>query len=325
MGYKQHFQQGSQCTAGAIPTKKAACGGSSYVLLILIFIVSRVVYYLLGVRFDASGLTEYLQFINVDLLRHHLLQSLYYLHFQPPGYNLFLGIVLQMFPYTYGAVFHAINLIFGAAITCFLFCLMRSLGVRVRLALIMTVFFCLSPAVVLYENWILYDYQITFFLALGAVFLFRFIKYCNAMNAIGFLSCQLWLVMIRNQYHLIYFVVICVLLFYFAKRNRQLVACIGSVLVILVLALYMKNLLLFGRFASSTWMDMNLALLTTHQLTPEERNLFVSQGKLSPLSTAMEAACHTQPPVLGIPIAALRPYVAIPPQTSIPVLVHATS
>jgi hypothetical protein len=178
--------------------------------------------------------------------------------------------------------------------------------------------FVVSPGVVLFENFILYEYQMMFFLTVSAVLLFHSFAHRSAVSALGFLVCQFWLVMVRNQYHLVYFAVIYVLLLYFTKHNRRLIAGAGSILLAVVLSLYLKNLLLFGQFVSSTWMEMNLAILTSRQLTPEERQLFVSEGKLSRLTGEMEY--DSLSPIIGVTVSSFRPYITMPPPTSIPVL-----
>jgi hypothetical protein len=283
---------------------------SPYALLLLIFIASRAAYYQLGVRFDARGVDWFSQFLDPELLRHHLLQSLFYLHQQPPGYNLFLGVVLKLFPTTYGAAFHAIHLVFGAVIACFLFHLMRCLGVGVRLAFTATVLFIVYPGFVLRENFILYEYQMLFLLMGSAVFLFHFFERRSAASAIGFLVCQFWLVMVRNYFHMVYFAAIFVLLLYFTRHNRRLVAGVGSILVAVILGIYLKNFVVFGQFTSSTWLGMNMGFIT-YQLNPQERQFFASQGKLSRISTEMN---------LGVPLSAYRPYITMPAKTSIPAL-----
>jgi hypothetical protein len=289
---------------------------SPYVLLLTIYIVSRIAYYLLGVRFDARGLPTYLQFIDTELLQHNLLQSLFYLHWQPPGYNLFLGIVLKLFPHASTAAFHVIHLAFGAAIICSLYYLMRTLSVRSSIALVTTAVFMVSPGIVLFENFIMWEYQLTFFLVLSAVFLFRFFKHRGFGYAIGFLLCQFWLVMSRNQYHLVYFFLTFVLFVYFTKYNRRAVALAGSILLALILALFLKNLVLFGKFASSTWLEMGMGPLLLHQMTHEERVSLVARGKLSPLATNAFPDQFDY----GIPLSALRPFITAPEKTSIPVL-----
>jgi hypothetical protein len=285
---------------------------SPYVLLLGAFTVSRAVYYLLGVRFDAEGLDWYFQFLDPELLRHNLVQSLFYLHMQPPGYNLFAGVVLKLFPHAYAAAFHAVHLAFGAAVTCLLFYLMRRLGVRVRLALIATALFMVSPGVVLFENFILYEYQMMFFLTVSAALLFHFSARRRAVSALGFIACQFWLVMIRNQYHVVYFAFIFAVFLYFTGRpERRVVAGVGSVLLAVVLAVYLKNQILFGQFVSSTYLGMNISALTTYQLTPEEKEAFVSRGAISRASTEM---------CIGAPLSSYYPFIIMPPKTSIPAL-----
>lgn len=69
-----------------------------YALLAIVFAVSRLGYYLLGVRFDARPVLHYYQFVDPELLKHRLVESLFYLHIQPPGWNLYIGAVLKFFP-----------------------------------------------------------------------------------------------------------------------------------------------------------------------------------------------------------------------------------
>ncbi|MBN2036761.1 MAG: phospholipid carrier-dependent glycosyltransferase [Chitinispirillaceae bacterium] len=285
---------------------------SPYLFLLAVFTISRAVYYLLGVRFDAEGLGWYFQFLDPELLRHRLAQSLFYLHMQPPGHNLFAGVLLKLFPHAYAAAFHAVHLVCGAAVTCLLFYCMRSLGVRVRLALAATALFMVSPGVVLFENFILYEYQMMFFMTVSAALLFHYSAHRRAISAVGFLACQFWLVMLRNQYHLVYFAFIFAVLLYFAaKPERRAVAAAGSVFCALILALYLKNQILFGQFVSSTYLGMNISALTTFHLTPGEKQAFVAEGKIS------RASAET---CIGSPLSYFYPYIVMPPKTSIPAL-----
>ena len=66
--------------------------------VIIAFIVSRLLYLWAGVRFDQSSLDHFWQYIDISLLQHNLGQSIWYLHSQPPLYNLFLGCVLKLSP-----------------------------------------------------------------------------------------------------------------------------------------------------------------------------------------------------------------------------------
>jgi hypothetical protein len=283
---------------------------SPYTFLVVLFAISRTVYYLLGVRFDARGLTVFFQLLDPELLRHKLLQSLFYLHMQPPGYNLFVGVILKLFPHTYVTAFHGIHLVFGVSIMCLMFHLMRCLGVSARFSLVATALFIVSPEVILFENYLLYEYLLVFILMVSAALLFHFFIHRSIGGAIGFLVCQFCLVLLRNHFHLVYFIMVFALLLYFTKRNRRLVTGVGSVLLAIVVALYLKNLILFGHFASSTWLGMCMGTIVTHQLTPQERQHLASQGQLCP-ATEMDP-CSS--------VWTFRPYIKMPAKTSIPAL-----
>ena len=64
---------------------------SANALLSLVFVLSRIGYYLLGVRFRCSAVLHFWQFVGPELLKYRLLESLYYLHIQPPDFNLYKG------------------------------------------------------------------------------------------------------------------------------------------------------------------------------------------------------------------------------------------
>jgi hypothetical protein len=125
---------------------------SPYALLLLVFAFSRIGYYLLGVRFDARPVFHFFQFIDPELLKHRLLESIYYAHAQPAGFNLYVGIILKLFPGSYSVAFHVVYLLLGAVICCLLYYLMRVCGVASSLAVILTSLFIVSPGVVLFEN-----------------------------------------------------------------------------------------------------------------------------------------------------------------------------
>ena len=67
----------------------------------MLFALSRLGYYLAGVRFDARPILHYYQFVDPQLLKHRLIESMYYLHVQPLGLNIYTGIALKLFPQSY--------------------------------------------------------------------------------------------------------------------------------------------------------------------------------------------------------------------------------
>jgi hypothetical protein len=281
-----------------------------YLLLVGVFVVSRLIYYSLGVRFDARPVLSFFQFIDPELLKHRLLESLYYLHVQPPGFNLYTGIVLKLFPNAYSAVFHGIYIVFGMVICCLIYYLMSVCGVKSWLALVLTSLFIISPGVVLYENFMLYEYFLVLLLLTAATALYNFCRGEKAIYAVLFFTCLLFLLLMRNHFHLIYIVGAFLLLLYFYKGRRQMLFLSGVVPLLLAFGLFFKNWILFGAFASSTWLGMNMSVILTHQLTQDEARGFISRGLISPVAT-IDA---------GEPIARYLQYVQMPSQTGIPVL-----
>ena len=281
-----------------------------YALLAMAFAVSRLGYYLLGVRFDARPVLYYYQFIDPELLKHRLFQSLFYLHIQPPGWNLYTGAVLKFFPTSYPSVFHSIYLLLGLGICWSIYHLMRICGVRRWLAFSLALWFIVSPGVILFENYMLYEYQVAFLLVVAAVALGHFIQGPRALWAMLFFAALFALVLVRNIFHLAYFIAILAALAFLSRTRRRTVLLCGALPLLGILVLYSKNWMLFGSFSGSTWMGMNMDVITAHQLTSEEANTFVRRGVISPVSLLD----------LGSPIALYGSFITITAPTGIPVL-----
>src|SRR6202046_3395240 len=273
-----------------------------YALLAMAFAVSRLGYYLLGVRFDARPCLYYYQFIDPELLKHRLFQSLFYLHIQPPGWNLYTGAVLKFFPTFYPSVFHSLYLLLGLGICCSIYHLMRICGVRRWLAFSLALWFIVSPGVILFENYMLYEYQVAFLLVVAAVALVHFIQDSRSLWAMLFFAALFGLVLVRNIFHLAYFIAIMAALAVLSRTRRRTVLLCGALPLLGILALYSKNWMLFGNFSGSTWMGMNMDVITVHQLTSEEARYFVHRGVISQASLLD----------LGSPIDLYAPYIKMP-------------
>ncbi|MEO6940288.1 MAG: hypothetical protein ABI444_09160, partial [Candidatus Kapaibacterium sp.] len=122
----------------------------AYYLLAAVFVVSRVIFYLLGIRFDSTPLDTFWQFIDPVLLQARLWESLFYLHSQPPLFNLFLGIVLNISPEHYTSMYHGVYFLLGAWMTYLLFELLNGLGLSVKWAYGVTLAFILSPPAIIF-------------------------------------------------------------------------------------------------------------------------------------------------------------------------------
>jgi hypothetical protein len=279
-------------------------------VVLFAWVCSRVLYYAAGLRFNATPVAKYWQFIDPELMRTDLLRSLFYLHMQPPGSNLLIGLVVKFFPHSYPTALQIFYLAQGVTIALALLRLMELFRVPPRIAAGLTVLFIVNPGCVLYENFATYEYTVLLLLLCAAIALFRFCQAPAAGRSLAFFAIVLALVMIRNQFHLIYVCLVAAGLAWMVPVGRRavLIGCLPA--IALTLALYAKNWALFGAFTGSTWAGMNSGVTTTYQLTPEEADRLIQSGVVSPLAKIT--------PYSELPV--YYPYIKMPPKTGIPVL-----
>lgn len=249
-----------------------------------IFIVSRLFYFFyLGVRFDARSLPYYWQFIDPELLRTHLLQSVFYLHSQPPLFNLFLGIILKLFPSNFPAAFSFSYIFFGILFTSAIFTAMKELGIRSYLCVALTVFFMVSPFVVEYENWLLYEYPTAVLFAGAVVFLNRFALSGRARDSFLFFLALALAIYVRGLPPIFWLfgMLACILVLNLKPWRKLLIG--AAIPLVLVFALYLKQALVFGTFSvSDAFIGINSDYLVKNVLGNKVDSL-ISEGKISGL------------------------------------------
>lgn len=256
---------------------------SPYFWILSVFAVSRAAYYAAGVRFDFTPLDKFFQIADPLLLRTRLFETLLYLHTQPPGFNLMIGVVLKLFPSSYAAALWAIYLGCGLSLCFTLFRLMRLLGVRSAIAATFTAIFLASPGVVLFENFLMYEYPMMALLCASAVLLEWLLRQPGRWPAAAFFGALAALMYLRALFHLGWFILIAAAVLYLVRTNRRQVFAVAGVAFCFVIALYVKNGVIVGAFTSSTWLGFNAETITTHQLTDEEHERLIAEGFLSPV------------------------------------------
>jgi len=252
-------------------------------VVLLAFLTSRVLFYWSGIRFDDRSLPWHWQFIDPYLLKTNLLESLYYLHSQPPFFNFFLGLILKLFPHDATLAFTFSYWMFGLTLGYSLFWIMTRLGVSDWLSMLLTILFIINPASVLFENYLFYTYLETLLLCLAAIFWMGFLKTGTFRD--GFLCFLLLalLVLTRSLFHLLWFLVFPVVLLLAQSEKRKKVVLVSLFPFLLAFSLYAKNGMLFGEFVSSSWLGMSFSKITTHKIAAEERQRLVTEGMVSPL------------------------------------------
>jgi hypothetical protein len=225
--------------------------------LLGIFLLSRVIVWCVGVRFDISPLSTFYQYLDVEWLRHDLLRSLYYQHSQPPAFNALVGVVLKLFAscegYAFAAIFYPLSFL-GYVCT---YCLMAALGIGRKLALLLSTLLVLSPSWIVGQNWLFYDFPIAVMLLATALAYHRYLATDRLRWLITMSVLLLGLCLVRSMFHLLFLAVLgACLILYGPRRRRQLTLAFAATLL-LASTVYVKNYFVFGRFAASTWLGMS--------------------------------------------------------------------
>ncbi|MFO7651537.1 MAG: hypothetical protein R6X13_09400 [bacterium] len=254
-------------------TLALACGAAS--------LLARLGYGMMGLRFDLRPLDWFMQYLDPVLLRTRLSESLWYLHSQPPGFNLFLGLVLKTFPGREAAAFAAAYALAAAALCWAVFLLQRRLGVGRQVAVALTLVLAASPGLALYSNWLFYSLPVAALLALAGLALARFGETGRARDALAFFVSVAAVCLVHGLFHLVFLLAAVVAVLAASRGRRKVVLATAALPVLLVTGVYTKNLVVFGRFTASTWTGMNL-WGTTGAFVPEPvRERLVSEGRLS--------------------------------------------
>ena len=253
-------------------------------IVLAAFAISRILYWYAGLRFDAGPVDKYWQFIDPVLMKTRLMESLFYLHMQPPGFNLAVGLTVKLFPNLYPAVLQAIYLIIGIALAFSLLHIMRLMRVSEPVAVVLTVLFIVNPGCAMYENFAIYEYPIAILLMFAAIALFRLCQQPVVWRSLLFFGLLFGLAMIRNIFHVLFLAAIAAALWFLLPKARRVVVAGALPFLALILALQTKNWILFDSFTTSTWAGMNTGVVTTFQLTPDEARKLIDSGVLSPIA-----------------------------------------
>lgn len=254
--------------------------------LVGLYAVSRVAFWLVGVRFDLSPLDTSWQILDPVLLRTDLLESVFYMPGQPPLYNLMLGLVLKISDneLVLTLIFRTLYSAMALGSVLLLYAVMRRLAVARLLAFTIAVVFMLTPALVLYEA--IPYYTLPILILLGAIaWLFQAcVQRFTLGHALALFTVMAVLIYTRSMFQWQWFVVLAGFTVLVLPGHRRQVLLAAALPLILIFALYGKNLMVTGHFVTSDWMGMSLSKLTTLAIDHDERQRMVDAGDLSDMA-----------------------------------------
>jgi hypothetical protein len=245
---------------------KNISGSRQILLLLLVFILSRIIVGFFGLDLNIWALSAYWQYLDIETLRNHLLAGVWYDHAQPPLFNLFLGAVLKIAGSHSIPLFSLLLKIITLTNTFLLFYIVRKLVSIDFIPFLVALAYMLSPATLIFECELFYTSAVSLLLLIAVFYLIRLSTTFSWMNAFGFIIPLAVLCLTRSVYHLLWlFAVVIIFLFYFSGKpvfKPLLLASLAG--IVLVGSWYVKNKIVFGKFTTSTWLGMNMARNVFH-------------------------------------------------------------
>jgi hypothetical protein len=302
-------------TADAAPPSLVRASWRSLAVLAGLFALSRVAFFLAGVRFDISGLQggyggSQWQLLDVRVLRDHILQSVWHLHSQPPLYNLFVGTLAKL-PYgMQRPLAIACYLVMGLALVLATYLLLVDLRVPRWAAMTIAIVVVADPRFVLSENYLFYAYPTATLVTLSALCCVRYLRTSSWGWGLGLFASGAGLVLLNSTWQWVWLAgVLAIVLWTFRRRWRAGVA-VAAVPLLVVVGWYVKNGVMFGTYTTSSWLGMNLRSVTLDVADPGQVGDMVRRGQLTPI-----AKVHAFSPV-----ATYVPRFAQPHRTGVPAL-----
>ncbi len=254
-------------------------------LVVGVFFISRIFYHIFfDVQFDVTPLFWFWQYIDPQLLQNNLLQSLWYMHSQPPLFNLFLGLVLKIFPEHYLFAFYWIYMMMGLAFSVILYVIMIQIRVIPWISALLTSFFMISPIVLSYELWLFYEYPTALILLLGLYFLNRFVLFGRQKDCFKFFLALATIIYLRGLFNIYWLVLIAVILILCNSKHRTKIFKAFLIPFLLVLCLYVKNFIIFKSFSiNEAGIGQSLLLSVVRAMPESVLEPLVKEHRISPL------------------------------------------
>jgi len=280
------------------------------VVLVGAYLVSRTVGALAGVRYDASvirgtPLTDMWQLLDVHLLQHHLLVSVWHLNMQPPLFNLYAGVLLTLPEGLRAPVEVACALALGLTLVLSAYGLQVELRVPRWAALAVTlVAVVASPAYLLYENWLNYAYATATLVTFGGWCLARFLRTRALWAGIGCFGAFGAMVLLTSTYQLVWLLLVAVVVAVTLRRQWRTVLAAAAVPLVLVIAWQVKDYVQVGTTTTSSWLGMNLGRSVLYRAPAGQIAELQHQGRLGAIASV--------PPFAGPEVYAPRFVTAVP-------------
>jgi len=253
-----------------------------YAIIAAVFVLSRAIIYFLGVEFNYNK--HLYQLLDFELLKDNFFQSLIYLHSQPPLFNFLFGLGEIIFNVFSKYFFNLIYLLIGLLSAFLSFSILIKLNINRIFSLFLILFYVITPAVLLYENWFFYTYIIVFLMIFATYNLLCFLE-DEKYKHLNYYFLSLSLIALTSAFfHIIWLLIVISVPIILRWQNRTRIVKHAIIPILIVLSLYLKNLIIFNEFSASSWFGLNFARITVKFIDKDKKNELISRGILTQAS-----------------------------------------
>lgn len=256
-------------------------------LVTAIFAVSRVLFFVAGIRLDiraVTGRVDYWQLLDLQQLQHNLVQSIWYLHSQPPAFNVFTGLVLQLPKSLIDPVLVSGSLALGLGLSLTSYYLCLELHIPEWLSMVIAILVVLDPATVLYENWYFYSFPTAVLMTFCALSLARYSRTSLWGWGLSFFISLAVIVLLNSTFQWIWLVAAAAIGFALFCHRWKSMLLLSSIPLLVVSVWYVKNAVIFRTDTTSSWLGMNLTKTTLSRASYQQLQTLLNEKKVSPIA-----------------------------------------
>jgi hypothetical protein len=258
----------------------------SLLATIAAWIAVRLLQWISGAIYSDGFLDGGWQLVPRETLRHHLFGSVWYLHIQPPLYNLTIGILLRA-PLSDRVVTH----IFILACSLMSAIGLHRLGVLFdfsgSVAAVLATVLLADPFMIRYELEPTYEIPVLALLVWALILLHRAAARPSIGRYAGATALVTVIVLTRSLFHPIWLIIVLAALVAMAKPwpGWRPIATAAAIPIVLIGGWMIKNEIVFHDATLSSWFGMNLERGVIAPMDADKVGAMVAKGQLPEIVT----------------------------------------
>lgn len=251
--------------------KKYKSNLNSFHIIVILFVISKIVIYQNFFQIH-QNLNSYWQLAPLDLLRNDLINTIMYLHSQPPLWNIIIGFLLKLTNsdlVILTKIIHLFHCFFSFIILLIIKFYCKEFKLSKFNSLTVFIFFIIHPSVIFYENLPFYSHSVTFLITILSYLIYQLLKTQNYKYEVYFYIVTIFLIYLISAFHpfllILFFIIFRFVNYRNGKHDKIIFKIINFIPIIIVAFMpYLKNHHVFGTFTKGTWSGFQIAVTTMH-------------------------------------------------------------